>query len=599
MLCPSSWLTIAIAAAALLLSYHSLSAAQSESPAAVDEMLARIRDRFEDDGLAWDRLPLAQPPTAVNPTSTSPSSKERPGGRSPRRRQLPPRLFFDELASSSLSEAPASLPLSVSEASGPSSPSLATATPAGPPLSGVTRASPCILGLDADERGFIRNESRGYVMRWQTILDGDDGNRSCLPSGRDCHRLADVVPPKASHRCDASRLGCARGLRMPRVYVYECMDAAHRELLSSDHVSAFFDANVARNQYLSEVAMHRSLLLSPHRVRRPADADFFFVPFYSRLAYADRKAGRRVRRMQANLTASLERCLRLSKSWRRSGGLDHLVAISSTRDPRKLYGGAWPLLRRGVLLRIEAVDHRYRRGPRANPNAAVASLVVPYFVPHFEEDDAVSAATKRHSVCFFGSSTNTARRRVLNALRSVPGSMLALNSFAHFNPSDGAQRDERRRTRLTRRTLRQCKLCLVPAGITPSSRRFYEAIVAKCVPVLVSDRFETAFAHLLPLEAYAVRSPQEHPEALPATIRRALQDWPQLFESVQAVRSSFIYGLGMGAHASTAPACDAAHAVLLELRARFHERAARHTRSPPQCLANTAAETLHDRHWCT
>ena len=66
-----------------------------------------------------------------------------------------------------------------------------------------------------------------------------------------------------------------------------------------------------------------------------------------------------------------------------------------------------------------------------------------------------------------------------------------------------------------------------------------------------------------------------------------------------SVRSSFIYGLGMGAHASTAPACDAAHAVLLELRARFHERAARHTRSPPQCLANTAAETLHDRHWCT
>ena len=35
--------------------------------------------------------------------------------------------------------------------------------------------------------------------------------------------------------------------------------------------------------------------------------------------------------------------------------------------------------------------------------------------------------------------------------------------------------------------MRQCKLCLVPAGITPSSRRFYEALVAKCVPVLLAD----------------------------------------------------------------------------------------------------------------
>ena len=37
----------------------------------------------------------------------------------------------------------------------------------------------------------------------------------------------------------------------------------------------------------------------------------------------------------------------------------------------------------------------------------------------------------------------------------------------------------------SRVALRACKLCLVPAGITASSRRFYEALGASCVPLLM------------------------------------------------------------------------------------------------------------------
>ena len=49
-------------------------------------------------------------------------------------------------------------------------------------------------------------------------------------------------------------------------------------------------ASSQRNQYLSEYALHRSLLQYEHRVRDPHAADFLFVPFYARLAYADKKA---------------------------------------------------------------------------------------------------------------------------------------------------------------------------------------------------------------------------------------------------------------------------------------------------------------------
>ena len=37
---------------------------------------------------------------------------------------------------------------------------------------------------------------------------------------------------------------------------------------------------------------------------------------------------------------------------------DHLAVLSSTRDPQVLYGAAWPLVRRALLLRIEAADRR-------------------------------------------------------------------------------------------------------------------------------------------------------------------------------------------------------------------------------------------------
>ena len=94
-----------------------------------------------------------------------------------------------------------------------------------------------------------------------------------------------------------------------------------------------------------------------------------------------------------------------------------------------------------------------------------------------------------------------------------------------------------------------------------------------------------------------VRGSQVHPEALPVTIRHALQHWPQLFESVQAVRSSFIYSLGTDLDTLTAPACDAMQALLVELRARFHERAAS-VRSL-RCLGSTVAEVLHEQHWCS
>ena len=202
------------------------------------------------------------------------------------------------------------------------------------------------------------------------------------------------------------------------------------------------------------------------------------------MAYADKAANMNVRKLQSNLTRTLESCLRTSKRWRRSSGRDHLFAVSSTRDPRKLYGSAWHLVRRATLMRIEsAPDRRYDRKfkPLGNgrrkelvhgaqmkgwdaPPAPPPPLVLPYFVPNFAEDEAVSPATKRHSICFFGTATNSLRRRAVLALKHTHGAILELGSRRPFNASEQATDVERQRMVHSRRTLRECKLCLVPAG---------------------------------------------------------------------------------------------------------------------------------------
>ena len=47
-----------------------------------------------------------------------------------------------------------------------------------------------------------------------------------------------------------------------------------------------------------------------------------------------------------------------------------------------LYGAAWPLVRRALLLRIEAADRRF--GDRGLLRKS-GQLVIPYYVPLFDE----------------------------------------------------------------------------------------------------------------------------------------------------------------------------------------------------------------------
>ena len=71
---------------------------------------------------------------------------------------------------------------------------------------------------------------------------------------------------------------------------------------------------------------------------------------------------------------ALAGCLAASPAWRRSKGRDHVAVVSSTRDPKKLFGDGWTYLKRGVTLRIEASDDRYARAAAKGHEESIAAL---------------------------------------------------------------------------------------------------------------------------------------------------------------------------------------------------------------------------------
>ena len=52
--------------------------------------------------------------------------------------------------------------------------------------------------------------------------------------------------------------------------------------------------------------------------------------------------------------------------------------------------------------------------------------------------------------------------------------------------------------------------CLVPHGDTPDSSRLYDAIACGCVPILISDAWQGAFAASIDYASFALRIRERH-----------------------------------------------------------------------------------------
>jgi len=440
----------------------------------------------------------------------------------------------------------------------------------------------------------------------------------------------------------------------PRVYVYTFMDDLHRELLRSPLVAKFFDLWHAHSMYLSEFAFHRSLAAGDFATEDPDEADFFFVPFYSRLAFELRRANASMHRA---MLAQLHAGLLASPHYARSRGRDHILIVSSARPMAALYQQALPLIASSILLKVEMASPEYSRGggcggldcgkaaggkagggklggggsdgamaeaslaaeAAAAPSPRPNHVAVPYFVPWLPLDDAlpdadtpllgVAADTpwRRYSVCLQAApdkgklgdrGAKEARRlqvELFRAFKGYPRALLRRPServardadtpriplpnprFKHRNGTDAAGRVARggadapshgrpvyggRRRALAcsaRRSMRECEFCVVPRGpLTPSSPRFYEALAAQCVPIVLSDGFVLPYGTsaqgrravaggLWPagseLSPWMLRIAEADAAQAPRLLRRAAASYAEMQKALRTYRAAFLYEL--------------------------------------------------------
>eukprot|EP01018_Ginkgo_biloba_P006248 Gb_02382 [translate_table: standard] len=216
------------------------------------------------------------------------------------------------------------------------------------------------------------------------------------------------------------------------------------------------------------------------RVKDPEQADVFFVPFFASLSF--NVHGQTMRDPETEIDRQMQielvDMLRRSKSWQRSGGRDHVIAIH--------HPNAFRFLRDEVNASIFVVAD-FGRYPRAVSYLS-KDVVAPYVhvVDSYLNDEPFDPFDSRKILLFFRGKT---KRKDEGIVRLKLAKLLGNHNRVYFEDSIATNEG----FEAAKQGMRSSRFCLHPAGDTPSSCRLFDAIVSHCVPVIVSDRIELPY----------------------------------------------------------------------------------------------------------
>ncbi|KAL7210840.1 hypothetical protein ACSBR2_013834 [Camellia fascicularis] len=228
------------------------------------------------------------------------------------------------------------------------------------------------------------------------------------------------------------------------------------------------------------------------RVLDPAEADLFYVPFFSSLSLtvkpirAANVAGDGLGYVDEEMQEGLIEWLEEHGYWKRNNGWDHVIIC---QDPNALYKVVHRV-KNGVLL----VSDFGRLG--RDQGSLVKDVILPYshLIKTFDGDVGVES---RKSLLFF---MGNRYRKEGGKIRDMLFQLLEKEEdviIKHSAPS-------RESRRAASQGMHTSKFCLHPAGDTPSACRLFDAIVSLCVPVIVSDYIELPFEDVIDYRKIAV-----------------------------------------------------------------------------------------------
>ena len=442
----------------------------------------------------------------------------------------------------------------------------------------------------------------------------------------------------------------------PRVYVYELPGefntflAARRQAAEScvlrDYVSASGGAKWSSNLYGAEVALHEALLVSPHRVSDPEEADYFFVPSYGGCFISefnrpspshwlcDRchkgKAAdlASLRQMRWN-EALLQHLAHAYPYWNRSDGADHLWPF--THDEGACY--APTSLRHAILLvhwgrthfrpNGSSEYHLWRVRPYARRMYGWRRCYDPckdVVVPSWRKPEAFAASPylrKSASTPAFaatGASSGRTRLFYFNGnlgLEPIGGGPLSNYSvglrqqlhalFGRMEPTEVVVTDQKAPDYSA--ALASSVFC----GVLPGwgwSGRMEDAVLHGCIPVIMQDGIHTPWESVLDAHSYSVRVRREEMPNMVRMLRamapervRELQlalaaAWPRFSYLANINAEQARRGRSVSASAAAAAGNDATATLLQVLLTRLRLRDARRT-----AAAKHTQETWQEIQW--
>ncbi|KAF8412693.1 hypothetical protein HHK36_000661 [Tetracentron sinense] len=221
------------------------------------------------------------------------------------------------------------------------------------------------------------------------------------------------------------------------------------------------------------------------RVLDPAEAELFYVPFFSSLSLVVNPirpgsvVGNGAIYSDEEMQESLMEWLEKQAYWKRNSGRDHVFIC---QDPNALYK-VIDQVKNGVLL---VSDFGRLRDDQAS---LVKDVILPYSHRINPFNGEVGVEGRKSLLFFMGNRYRKEGGKVRDLLFQV------LEDQKDVIIKHGTQSRESRR--MATQGMHSSKFCLHPAGDTPSACRLFDAIVSLCVPVIVSDHIELPFEDVI------------------------------------------------------------------------------------------------------
>lgn len=264
----------------------------------------------------------------------------------------------------------------------------------------------------------------------------------------------------------------------------------NREVLECyrEHFGVEFhsDERMDRNQDSAEVWLHAAFLHHPNQVNNSKEADMLFIPFYPKVSWllrdkvcAKYKSHRKRMAVVSNfLNSSQDFALR---------GERHLFVCQfwECKSAISLHGMLRDQLRRAVI-----VIHEHN--PRWSVRQPVErELIVPYVANAYltKRLDLGRTPLSERSVKLFARMSSRYRRG--GTLRAKLATFNWTGYNSHVRVANYAARNtnilQPNYTESYGETILRSQFCMHVAGDTPTSRRLFDAMVAGCIPVVLSD----------------------------------------------------------------------------------------------------------------